>query len=117
MPTPPNTAAAVIGRVHREVVQVLDDLGGELAGRGEHQRAGRAARLVDQPVENREDERGRLAAAGHGAGQDVAARERRRDGVGLNRRGPGEPQLLYSFKETGMELERGERHGTPGIAR
>ena len=76
-------------RVHREVVQVLENLRRQLARRRQHERARRAARLVDQPVQDRQQERRGLAAAGHRAGEHVAPRERRRNGVGLDRASGG----------------------------
>ena len=81
MPTPPKTAAPRERRVHRELVQVLVDLRRQLARRRQHQRARRAARLADQAVQDRQQKRGGLAAAGHGAGEHVAAGEPRRNGV------------------------------------
>ena len=60
-------------RVHGEVVQVLDDLRRQLARRRQHERARRAARLVDEPVQDRQQKRRGLAAAGHRAGEQVAA--------------------------------------------
>ena len=47
------------------------------------ERARGAARLVDQLMEDREQKRRRLAAAGHGAREHVAPLERGRYGVGL----------------------------------
>ena len=97
-------------RVHREVAQVLVDLRGELAGRGEDQGARRAALLAHQPVQDREQERRALAAAGHRAGEDVAALEGRRDGVVLDRRRAGEAQGLHALQQIGVKVERGKGH-------
>ena len=94
--------------VHREIVEVLHDLRGQLAGRGEDERPGGAARLVDQPVEDRQDEGRGLAAAGHGAGEDVPAGEGGRNRVGLDRRGAGEAELFDALEEIGVELQRGK---------
>ena len=96
--------------MHREVVQVLEDLRRQLARGREHQRAGGAARAVDQLVQDREQERRGLAAAGHGAGEDVAALEGGRDGVCLDRGGAGEAELLHPLEEAGVKLEATERH-------
>ena len=54
-------------RVNGQVVQVLDNLRGQLARRRQHQRTRDAARLVDQLMKNRQQERRRLTAAGRGA--------------------------------------------------
>ena len=43
-------------------------------------------------------------------GEDVPAREGRRDGVGLNRRRPDKPELLDSLQEVGMKLQAAEWH-------
>jgi hypothetical protein len=47
----------------------------QLAGRRQDQHAGGAARLAQQAVQDRQQEGGRLAAAGHGAGEDVLPRQ------------------------------------------
>ena len=70
------------GRVDGELVRVLLDLRGELARGREDERAGDAALLADQAVQDREQERGGLAAARHRAGEHVAALDGGRDGVG-----------------------------------
>ena len=66
------------------------DLHGELAGRREDQRAAglrrRAAAELEQLVQDRQREGRGLAGAGLGDAEDVAARELRRDGLGLDRR-------------------------------
>ena len=75
MPTPPNTAAAGNGRVHGEIVEVPDDLRGQLTGRRQHQRAGdarRAPRFDQQALQDRQQKCGRLAAAGHCRRQQIA---------------------------------------------
>ena len=100
-------------RVHGEVVEVFENLRRQLARGREDQRARRArprARLLHQAVENRQQERGGLAAARHGAGQQVAAFERRRNGVGLNGRRPGEAEVFDAAKQIGVELELTKRH-------
>jgi len=91
-------------RVHRQVVQIFQDLRRQLARRRQHQGAGRSARLVDQPVQDRQEKRRRLAAAGHGAGQHVAAVPGRRDGVRLNRRRADEAEILETLEKIGMKL-------------
>ena len=98
-------------RVDRHVLEVFEDLRRQLARRREHQRARRAARLPDQLVQDGQQERGGLAAAGHRAGEQVLALERRRDGVGLDRRGFDETEVFEAFEQVGMELEVAERHG------
>ena len=91
-------------------LEVLVDLRRQLARGREDERARRAARLRHEPVEDREDERGGLAAARHRAGEDVAAFHRGRDGVVLDGRRAREAHLLDAAEEVGVEAERGERH-------
>ena len=65
----------------------LLDLERELAGRGEDQRADAAAAVAAagvQALDHRQHEGGRLAGAGLGAGEEVAAGEDERDGLGLD---------------------------------
>ena len=116
MPTPPNTAAAVMRRVDREIVEVLEDLRRQLARRREDQRARRAARLADQLVQDRQQERRRLAAAGHRAGEHVPALERRRNRICLDRRRTGEPEILQTAEQVGVELELAEWHRERGCS-
>ena len=80
-------------RVHGELAEVLVDLRRQLARRREDERARRAAPLAEEPLQDRQQERRGLAAAGHRAGEHVAARERRRDGVLLDGRRAGEAEL------------------------
>ena len=84
--------------VDRHVREVLEDLRRELSGGCEDERARRAARLRDQLVENGQQERRGLAAAGHGAGEEIAALEGRRDGVGLNGRRFDEAEIFEAFE-------------------
>ena len=97
-------------RVHGERVEVLENLRGELARRRQHQRPRRPARLLDQPVQDRQQEGRGLAAAGLRAGEHVAARHRRGNRFGLNRRGSHEAELADSFEQIGMEAKRSEGH-------
>jgi hypothetical protein len=94
--------------VHRDIVEVLHDLRGQLAGRGDDERPGGAARLVDQPVQDRQAEGRGFAAPGHGAGEDVAAGHGGRYRVGLDRGGAGEAELFDALEKAGVELQRGE---------
>ena len=79
---------------HRELVmlavflEILGDLGGELAGRLEDQRArhARAAAALRQDVDHRQHEAGGLAGAGLGDADDVAPHQHRRDRLALDRR-------------------------------
>ena len=98
-------------RVDRERGEIFEDLRRKLPRRRQHERARRAPRLVDQTVENREQKRRRLAAAGLRGGNDVLAEHRRRDRFGLNRRGPDEAELFDALEERRMKPEMIEWHG------
>ncbi len=65
---------------------------------------GRLARLLHQPVENRQKKRRGLSAARLGAGEQIAACERRRNGVGLNRRRPLKAEVFDAAQQIGVEL-------------
>ena len=96
--------------MHREIVEVAEDLRRQLAGRRQHQRARDAARLAGQLVQDRQQKCRGLAAAGAGAGQQIASFERGRYGVSLDRGGAGEPEVFQSAEKIGMELQSGEWH-------
>ena len=93
----------------------LLDLERELAGRGEDQRAddaraaGRARRV--EALEHRQHEGGRLAGAGLGAGEDVAAVEDERDRLGLDGGGFRVALLGDGAEELGRQPEMIEGHG------
>ena len=92
-----------------DVGQILDDLGRQLARRRQDQCARNAARLGHQPLQDRQQERNGLAAARHGASQQILTVERGRNRVGLNRCRSGEPEVLQSFEEIWVELQLRER--------
>ena len=78
----PERQMAAVGREARL------DLGGELAGRGQHQDAAalgpRAARLAGEALQDRQREGRGLAGAGLGAAEQIAAREQVRDRLQLD---------------------------------
>ena len=65
---------------------------------------GRLRGLCIRPLQNRQQERGGLAAARLGAGEQVAAFERRRNRVGLNRRRTLESEVFDAAKQIGVKL-------------
>ena len=81
----------------REVAEALGDLAGEFARRAEHENARAAARrrllVGDEAVENRQRERRRLAGAGLGDADQVAALHQDGNGLRLNRRRLGVAHL------------------------
>ena len=95
-------------RVRREILQVFENLRRQLARGREHERARAAARRVDQSLQDRQQKRRGLAAAGLRAGDQVAAGQRRRNRFGLNGGGTNEAQVLDAEHQTGVQLERGE---------
>ena len=113
-------------RVVREPLDIVVDLHGELARRREDEDA-RARRegahaprvelgltvVGEHPLEQRQDERGRLAGAGLGAGDQVAALADDGQHGRLDRRRLGEPAVAHASQQPGVEAERveGERFG------
>ena len=93
------------GRVHREIVEVAEDLGRELAGRRQNERPRDAAALVDQALEDGQQERGRLAASSHCRREKVASVERGRNRIGLNGRRTREAEILQTSEQMRMEPE------------
>ena len=90
--------AAVDGRdfdvgVLRERREVRGDLRCEFARRRQDQGLRLPARAVHQHLHERQTEGGRFAAAGGGAGQQIAAAQCGRDRGTLHRGGFGEPEL------------------------
>jgi hypothetical protein len=67
---------------------------------------GAAARPLEQLMGDGKEERGSLSATGHGAGEHVAAFERRGNGVGLNGRGARESELFDASEKIAMKFER-----------
>ena len=84
-------------------------VGGEDEG-ADGARAGRAGGGVEA-LEHRQHEGGRLAGAGLGAGEQVAAGEDERDGLGLDGRGLGVALVRDGAEELGREPEVIEGHG------
>src|SRR5205823_14351704 len=73
---------------------------------------GHAAALREKPLHDGKEKRCGLPAAGHRAGEDVAAGERRRDGVSLDGCRTGEAELACGAEEGRVEAEAeaGEGH-------
>lgn len=97
-------------RMHGQRAQFLKDLRGELTRGCEHECARGAARTIDELVHDGQEERGRLAAPRHGAGEEVTPVERGRDGRFLDGRRAAETGFLHPLEEAGVKLERTERH-------
>ena len=95
--TPPKTTAIVERQAGREVAEALGDLAGEFARRREHENARPAARrrllVGDQAVEDRQREGGRLAGAGLGDADQVAALHQDGNGLRLDGRRLGVAHL------------------------
>ena len=89
----------------RERSHILLDLTRQLAGRGQDQAPGDAPRAVQESLEQRQDECGRLAGAGLGQAQNVASFETERNRLGLDRTRGFEASLAKRRREGG---DRGE---------
>jgi hypothetical protein len=85
------------------------DLGGQLAGGGQHQHAGasghRLGFVLLEVFEDGQGERGGLAGAGLGHAQQVMAGDDRRDGLHLDGGGGLVAGLAQRFHEIGAEAE------------
>jgi hypothetical protein len=104
-------------RVIGEALDLVVDLGRELARGREDQRARDAARravafavLAQQARQDRQQIRGGLAGAGLRAADYVAAVERVRQHRALNRRRLFEAALIERVEQVGVGDERAERH-------
>ena len=97
--------------VDREAVEIVQNLRRELTRRRQDQRTRRAPRLVDEMMHDRQQEGGRLAAAGLRGGDDVTPLQRRWDGFRLNGSRPDVPEILDGLGQRGMELQLSEWHG------
>ncbi len=92
-------------RVHGQIAKMLVDLRGQLARGREDERARGAALLADQSMEDRQHERCGLSTARHRRCQNILPCQRRRDGIGLNRRGSCETQFFDPAHEIGVKSE------------
>ena len=78
------------------------------------ERLGRRRAAGQELVQDGQQEGGRLAGAGLGGGDEVAAGEDGRDGLGLDGRGLGVAHLADGLDQDGVQAEGFERHsGTP----
>ena len=85
------------------------DLVGELAGRGEHEAAGRLRLRPPDSLEQRKPERERLARAGLGLAAEVAAGQGVGDREGLDRERFGDVVARERVDEIGWDAECFER--------
>ena len=101
--------------VPREHGDLRRDLGCQLTGGGEDQRAGIAATSVpgrrEQPVQQGQGEGRGLAGAGHGQAEDVAALEAGGNGVGLDGAGAGEARVANAAQQGVVEAKAVEAAG------
>ena len=105
----------VVGQAQADVVDLL----GQLAGGRDDQRPGRAAGQAQELVQDRQQEGGRLAGAGLGGGDEVAAGEDGRDGLGLDGRRLGVAHFAGGLHQcgcrpralNGIRCSRGGRQG------
>ena len=102
--TPPYTATRLELGVLGVLPEALLHLDAQLARRREDERA-RAVRPADQPVEDRQRERGGLAGARLREAHDVAALERQGDRQCLNWRRIGVSSVLYRLQHIGVKPE------------
>ncbi len=100
--------------------KTLVDLGGEFAGGGEHEHAAPPGlglpRRLPEAVDEGQGEGRRLAGAGLGAAEQVAAGEHVRDRLRLDRRGCGVALVGESPQESLRQAEVGEGRFEDGIS-
>ncbi len=114
-------AAENLGAAQRRVAAIgaegIADLDRELAGRGQDQRANAVApcrrALGGEMLQDRQRERGGLAGAGLGDAQKVAARQKMRDRLRLDRR---RLMVIFGLESTQerfgqAEIGKGNGHG------
>ena len=96
-------------------LEALGDLGGQLARRLQDQRAGHArpGAAAGQDVDHGEREGRRLAGAGLGATEQVAAHEHIGDGFFLDRCGLGITGFFHRLEDLGAEAQICEFHVSP----
>ena len=90
------------------VAGALRDLRRELARGGQHQRPRRACLLGCQVLQDRQDERRRLAGAGLRTGQHVATGEHRRDSFALDGGGRDVALFGHGTGQLGFQPEIGK---------
>ena len=98
-------------------LDVVIDLVGEFAGRGEDENAGtfaRAVRRFEEPIEDGQHEGGRFPSARLGGGHEVAAFEDDGNGFALDWSGGGEVGGLDGIKKPLVEFEVVELHDNRG---
>ena len=91
-------------------LELLGHLGGELAGRGEHEAARHAGAgaALGEVGDHRQHEGAGLAGAGLGDAEDVAAFERVRDGLDLDRGGGDVAGVGHGLKDPRVQREIGK---------
>jgi hypothetical protein len=88
----------------------LSNLGSELAGRREDERANAPSGSARESLERREEEAGRFARASLRAAKQVGAAQSHRDGLRLDRRGCAVLGIGQRAKDLGKQPELGKRH-------
>ena len=96
--------------VRRVLLELLGDLRGELAGRGEHQAArhARPGAALGEVRDHRQHEGAGLAGAGLGDAEHVAAFERVRDRLDLDRGGGDVAGFGHGLQDPRVQREIGE---------
>ena len=106
--TPPYTRHDDSSACLRVLVHALLDLNAQLARRRQHERA-RAARAIEQPIDDRQGERGGLAGSCLREAHDVAPLEHERDRLRLDRRRRGVSRVAHRLQTTSRKPELVER--------
>jgi len=99
-------------RVHGQIVEILDNLRGQLPRWREHERPCGPSRFADESVQNREEKRCGLSTAGHRARQQILARHGQGNRISLNGCRSRKTEVLEPLKQARMQPEFREWHGT-----
>ena len=99
--------------------ETLRDLGRQFAGGFQDQRAGHAGSgpARGQYFDHGQGETGGLAGAGLGAAKDIAAHQRHRNGLGLNRGRLAIAGLVDGAKDVGAKPQFSKTHSIPFIGK
>ena len=93
------------------LVDGLADLDGELTGGHQHERHRGGRRVLVEPLQDGQRERGGLAGAGRGLSEQVVAVDQRRDRLALDRRGLLVAEGVQRTEQLGPQPQVGEGRG------
>src|SRR5262245_64606517 len=116
----PHADATIYGcaaqrRVYRQCIEVLEDLRCQPAGRRQDERLGCPAWPIDEAIDDRQQKRRGLPAAGLRARNHVPSLDGRWNRFGLDGRRMDEPEFFDRLDEGRMQFELGKGHASLSI--